>query len=234
MKIQKDNVTFEVTGEPAWFWDKMSKGEWEPETFQILNKFLTPDSIVFDIGAWVGPISLYASRIAKEVFAFEPDPVASRTLETNIELNHIENIKVYPVAVSNKDGHIDIGARTEFGDSMTSELWSKNMIRVPSFLFSRIGQEHSPTFIKMDIEGGEYYALPPAKEYLLNYRPTLYLSLHTTWFEGDRKTDYLNAICNVLTIYPYLYDAYGQKITVEQIKKSDGFTSVVGTFENPK
>ncbi len=68
------------------FWNKFS--EWEPWNQRALRAFVTSESVVFDIGAWVGPISLLSAALgAKKVFAFEPDPDAYRMLEKNVRAN---------------------------------------------------------------------------------------------------------------------------------------------------
>ena len=44
--------------------------KWEPDTFHVLDLFKNDDGILIDIGAWIGPISLYSSSllITKHLF----------------------------------------------------------------------------------------------------------------------------------------------------------------------
>jgi len=60
--------------------------------------------VVFDVGAYVGIYSLWASRLVGDGFvvAFEPNPIAFRWLISNIELNNVTNIKALPYALGDK------------------------------------------------------------------------------------------------------------------------------------
>lgn len=233
MKITKNKVEFEVTNEPEWFWKMMQDGSWEPETYMILDKYLKADREWFDIGAWVGPVALYGALISKKCYAFEPDPVAARVFRANIALNKIENIEFYESAVSDKDGRMEIGACNEYGDSMSSSLWKKSVIEVDAISLDRMGRTHNPNFIKMDIEGGEYRLLQMTKPYFEEFKPTLYLSLHTPWMNNNEnsKEMYFDVVCDILALYDFIYDCRGNKITVDDVRNLVGFTSVVATNE---
>lgn len=69
------------------FWTLLQNGRWEPETFVILRRFLNHRSVYYDIGAWIGPTVLYASKISGTVCAFEPDPVAYSHFLQNVTNN---------------------------------------------------------------------------------------------------------------------------------------------------
>lgn len=62
------------------FWRRAGRGDWEPETFAVLDAHLRGDADYLDIGAWIGPTVLYAARKARHVWCFEPDPTAYRHL----------------------------------------------------------------------------------------------------------------------------------------------------------
>lgn len=230
-KTLKNNFVFEVLEGHEWFWKQYTDGTWEIETFKIFDKYISKDRCYFDIGAWIGPTVLYGSKLAKEVYAFEPDPVANLILEKNIKVNDIGNVVISQSAVSAKNGYTEIGIRGDFADSMSSEIWSKNKIKAHTVSLQEVGEEHNPNFIKIDIEGGEFIMLPPAKEYLEKYKPTIYLSLHTPYFVGEAKQKYLDAVCDVLSIYPKLLDEWMNPVPLEDVRNFIGFRSVIGTFE---
>ena len=64
--------TFNYQGNEG-FWNGLDG--WEKETFDVLDKYIGKDSVVLDVGAWMGIISLYASKLGGNAFAFEPDDV---------------------------------------------------------------------------------------------------------------------------------------------------------------
>lgn len=117
---------------------------------------------------------------------------------------------------------------------MTSYLWNKESILVKSNTLEEIYCTMDMTecnFIKMDIEGGEYLALPAGKDILNKYKPTLYLSLHTPYFnESDPNNDYMEKICDVLSIYKKVYNMKGEEISLDEVAVLKWFTSIVATF----
>lgn len=87
-------------------WLDYKKGNYEPKTFKIFDKFLDEDHSYIDIGAYIGPTVLYACQLAKHCFAIEPDPIACKELKNNIALNaHLKSkITVSELAISNRSG----------------------------------------------------------------------------------------------------------------------------------
>src|SRR6185436_7919719 len=77
-----------------------------------------------DIGAWMGPTTLFAASKGSECWSFEPDPVAFARLQANVDANnglrdriHLQNKAVTP------DGTpIQLFTRYAFGDSGSSIL----------------------------------------------------------------------------------------------------------------
>ena len=67
-------------------------------------KASSPNGGVFlDVGANTGQYSLFMSRYANEVHAFEPyEPVLQR-FRRMVEINHLQNIKIYPLGLGNKN-----------------------------------------------------------------------------------------------------------------------------------
>src|SRR5271169_2276295 len=83
------------------FWRRMQDGAWEPETLWLLDRLLTPGVEFYDIGAWIGPTTLFASMKGVRVVAFEPDPVARKALATNLALNPTAgSVSVRPYALA--------------------------------------------------------------------------------------------------------------------------------------
>ena len=105
------------------FWRLAAKGVWEPHTFRILAKFLHPDSVYLDLGAWIGPTVIYAARKCAQVICFEPDMIAYQYLIWNIELNELRNVKPYNVALADQNAIMRMASfGGSLGDTMTSLL----------------------------------------------------------------------------------------------------------------
>lgn len=61
------------------FWSLVNDGTWEPDTKRWLE-LLEPGDLFVDIGAWIGPVSVWALQRGAYILAVEPDPVAFEEL----------------------------------------------------------------------------------------------------------------------------------------------------------
>jgi FkbM family methyltransferase len=140
---------------------RLQRGTWEPEVIEFFSKALRPGDIVFDIGAYVGPYTLLASRLvgpSGHVFAFEPDPVAQALLQRNVGVNRALNVSVVPYAVGASDGWASL-AYSVLGDSATritaaADPATTDVPIVSLRTFCR-KENVQPDVIKIDVEGAE-------------------------------------------------------------------------------
>ena len=61
----------------------------QEETLELLKNFITPDSVVVDIGAHIGTLAIPLARLAGKVIAFEPTPSTFNLLKKNAEQNNL-------------------------------------------------------------------------------------------------------------------------------------------------
>lgn len=165
--VRLADETFQVCDGFDRFWDKADAGKWEPKTLRTIKRHVGRSTVVFDIGAWIGPTVLYAARNARRVIAFEPDPIALAALETNLSLNPdvADKVTVLDKAVWTEAGVRMMGNKREQGNSESSLLtpkagggWPVECVD-PSTLLSMVSASE-PVFVKMDVEGAEYHVLP--------------------------------------------------------------------------
>lgn len=208
----------QLNGEPfkldpyhSKFWRKVSAGDWEPETFDILDQHLHPDRDYIDIGAWIGPTVLYAARRARHVWCFEPDPVAYRHLVWNLELNDIRNVSAFSVAISGGFGVARMASqRGEAGDSTSSLLHDgahgTDALTIGWDQFAQSADLSAVSLVKMDIEGAEFPVLPSLRPWLTQTRPALLLSTHAPYLAPDQRSSAMHALADALSFYPTCRD----------------------------
>lgn len=188
LTVQRGGLALEVVPAPdadLWdFWGQFAAGKWEPETFEVLDRFLTPHGCYVDLGAWIGPTVLYAARKCSLVVAVEPDPVAYGQLVRNLELNGMENHVLWHGAVDTHDNGTILYAHRALGDSMSSVMVPSDLsLEVPTrTLASLLDMWGLVDLIKMDIEGAESRVLPGAVDYLARRRIPLLVSLHEDFY----------------------------------------------------
>lgn len=166
----------------AAFWRKVAEGRWETDTFEFIDRHVSAGTVFIDIGAWIGPITLYAAPVARQVIALEPDPVAWASLERNVALNP-GPIELWHAALGLTPGELELFAADGFGRSVTSALGAPGAesIRVPVRTFDDLDQAippGAPIAVKVDIEGYEYELFDALLAFVQRRGGALHLSLH--------------------------------------------------------
>jgi len=216
------------------FWNRVGAGLWEPQTFEVFQRFLRPDASYMDLGAWIGPTVLYGALLSRRVHALEPDPVAFAELSRNVAANSalLSKICLHPVGVAARTESLQLyagglyhGTQSEFGDSMSGMFATADASTQPSREvqgmdlehFMELHAIHDCNFIKMDIEGGEYAVIPGLWRRLRCHgQPTLYVSFHAP--EPARRELLMRACLDELLLcYPRFYSAVSaQAVPLEQ------------------
>ncbi len=189
--------------------------DWEPETFNIFDIFLSQDKNLLDIGAWVGPTSIYGSLISRHVVSVEPDPVAFDFLSKNIQLNNIDNITLLNKACSN-DQTVYINSKYCFGSSMSfvsTEGSGEISVKVDGISIEELLSLRDFSLIKMDIEGYEEVLLPANIDLVRNI--PLFLSIHKPFY-----TDVSNLL-EALASYNFIYNEKLEKVDISEILVND-------------
>jgi FkbM family methyltransferase len=191
-----------VADDQPTFWDRVEAGRWEPGTLAVIGRHVDSRTTFLDLGAWVGPTTLYAAHVARRVIAVEADPAALEQLNRNLTANPdlAERIEVVPRAIHPHDGHVTLGARRKPGDSMSSVLltnaahsWSAMTI-TPARLADMLASGDR-LVIKMDLEGAEYALLPSlgpllerADAVLISFHPKILVAAAGNRKEAARRT----------------------------------------------
>jgi len=203
------------------FWRDLGRGAWEPSLLQFLEDSLTRDSTFLDLGAWIGPATLFAAKRCRRVFAIEPDPAAYRHLLWNLELNAIQNAMPFQVAIGEETGLRRLDARGErLGDSKSTLLPGEGSGAETEVVclswgdwLALAGQPRIDC-MKIDIEGGEFEVLPAIRDYLASERPKLHLSLHVLSLPQEHRGRAIEAATEALRAYANVRDERGALLSL--------------------
>jgi FkbM family methyltransferase len=141
--------------------------------------------VFVDVGANRGHHSVFMSRYARQVHAFEPYPVVLAVFERTIKLNRISNIVIHPVGLGDKSEILrfyeppgtNLGAGTFVSD------WKKDGGPSQEFRIVRGDDELSNSgvrpvdLIKIDVEGFEKPVLHGLAATLRRDRPVVVFEL---------------------------------------------------------
>lgn len=160
------------------------RGEYEkPLSDYISNYILFKEGdVALDIGANIGWYSLLLSNVMPDntvIYAFEPDPLNFKLLNNNIELNKRSNIVAVNCAVSNKNeikklyqySNRNLG-RHSLLDINEGEYVEVEAVVLDDYILSKELDVSRVKFIKIDVEGYEYFALSGASN-VLNHVDTV-------------------------------------------------------------
>jgi FkbM family methyltransferase len=213
--ISISNFSFKVDPYHPRYWRSVARGEWEPQTYEMMNRLLKADSLYCDIGAWIGPTVIYAAKICREVIAFEPDPVAYRYLRWNIELNDLHNVVSFNVALSDEASIRRMGSfGGKLGDSTTTLLDNHakgvavDAVALPWHAFAARWDSPAIDYLKIDIEGGEFVLVPTLRDYLLAHKPIVHLSTHAPFLDIATRREKMQELMHVMSIYRNCFDQH--------------------------
>lgn len=168
----------------------------EVKELLFLHSFLKRSHVVLDVGANQGEFSLFtAKRVsAGGVYAFEPLPNMFQRLSTNIKVNGYQHVKALELAIGKTDGRLTIvdpstdneGVASAYWNGQTGRRFDVNMRSLDScwleFQWPRVD------LIKLDIEGGEWFALQGARQILETFRPTVLIEFNARSYAAASYT----------------------------------------------
>jgi FkbM family methyltransferase len=170
------------------FWARYRSGKWESHTKALLYETLHQGDLFVDVGAWIGPVSLWALELGAEVIAVEPDPLALTELRRRVP----PSVEIWEGAVGVRAGKAGLGGSGRdgraFGFSM-SHLERKGEIEIQMWTLAEILAGRRPALVKIDVEGYEIELLPQIAPYLATARVPMQVALHGVlpdpgWFSG--------------------------------------------------
>jgi FkbM family methyltransferase len=187
-----------------WFLPLFKEGGWESDTFKIFECVKDRDKVAVDIGAWIGPTSIWLSNNFKNVISIEPDPIAYKALKDNLKNSNCNNAITVNRPCYNEEKQRVFGvnsfdknlAREGLGSS-TSQIKtttddSQDCIQTAITLkyLTNFSVFSEICFVKVDIEGGEEYILLDLFEYAQKNRWKLYISFHYNWWREKNILKY--------------------------------------------
>lgn len=165
---------------PGYGWAYLYGG-WERPQVRLMQKFIGPGSIAYDLGANYGMHTLLMNRLVGptgRVFAFEPSQEIFAALQEQLTLNPGHSVTPVNRAVGEQSGvaSFDMGHHRGAGHLSSEGGMQVKVVTLDDFVFSE--GNPPPNFIKIDVEGGESAALRGAAKVLEKHRPAIMVELH--------------------------------------------------------
>ena len=145
-------------------------GEYSKLELALIESFLSPDSIVLDVGAHIGALTIPISRMCKKVFAVEPQAEVVEVLKKNLTLAGVTNVEIFPFALGFENSQKSYTPNPySMGSIRMEDTGDRSAQVVP---LDDLGLES--TFIKIDVEGMELEVLAGGQKTIAKHRPYLF------------------------------------------------------------
>jgi FkbM family methyltransferase len=171
-------------------------GHFEDHVAHAMQSNVRSGDVVYDVGANAGWHTLRLAHLVGPegvVHSFEPTPRDQSLLALNLVVNGISTVVIEPVALSDVEGTVPFATFTSPGVNRIAgtDLPADAMVidveatMLDTFVFDR-GHD-PPTFIKIDVEGGELSVLQGARRVIVEHRPIVVAEVRR-----DRTWDAVN------------------------------------------
>jgi FkbM family methyltransferase len=210
-------------------------GEVEYHLIQYLVSTIRPDFVMIDIGAHHGAYTLIVAHELRNrgwkgvIHSFEPDSRNFSLLEYNIQQNNLEDyVVLHNQAVGSIVGKQNFYKKED--NSSNFLLYSNNYLEeqnIKGNLLESVEVNtidnictalNSVDLIKLDIQGGESYALKGGNKTINNYQPILLVEAVAEW-ESTQQ------VIKILDEYNYLIRGVNKKGEICEINSKDVFVS---------
>lgn len=155
-------------------------GTYERKQSNQFTSFCKTSKSFWDLGAHTGYYTLlyHFHNTGGQIFAFEPSELNIQLFKKHMELNKIQNYKLFEDAVSDKEGSLSFKkTRTSVAGKLDDAGETKvNVVRLSKLISE--GKIQIPDLVKMDIEGAEENVLRDMKEIFARTKPVLFVSTH--------------------------------------------------------
>jgi FkbM family methyltransferase len=165
-----------------------ASGNYEVHLQKALSAHLEPGSVVYDVGAHIGVVSMFASELvgsAGTIFAFEADPENAERIKMHAQRNNLSQIQVFSCVVWSSDGYLSFerasaeSSRNQGSVAATSDRTKRDAIVVESISLDNFANRRlAPTLIKIDVEGAEAEVLRGCEQIFARSHPTVICEVH--------------------------------------------------------
>ena len=161
---------------------------WEEHNHDIIDKYVTKDSICVEVGSHIGTISVKLSKKCKHLYCFEPLKDSFVLLNKNLAINRCSNVNSYEIALSNehKKTTIDFISKNNPGGSGLLYNYQKinsdiielkneypiELITLDSFNIEKLD------YLKIDVEGYEKNVIEGGYETIKRCKPFIVMEIY--------------------------------------------------------
>ena len=159
-------------------------GNWSGDLLTLTDHFITPGSVIIEIGANIGFESLYYAKKHPGcvVHSYEPGSYAFHSLSVSKAYHQLDNLKVFKLGVGDQNQLLEIASPTAASVNKglgslkqnvdLDDSYQKESIQVVT-LDSHFQDERTVALLKIDTQGFEWNVLQGAAKTIAKHRPAI-------------------------------------------------------------
>jgi FkbM family methyltransferase len=199
--LSNENIAIYTSADNYIEYCILSNGDYEGDICKLINISLRPGFIALDIGANIGLQTMRMSRCVGKtgmVYSFEPIAYLQKKFKQNIALNNCDNVKLFPLALSDKADTLTMTVNEKQWNQGTFSLSREGNEGVPQQIAVKVADDIEEIknierldLVKIDVEGFEYHVLRGLKATLKKHRPRLIFEYDKNYWlsTGQHLTD---------------------------------------------
>ncbi len=204
------------------FW-KYLYPTWNKNLFNIIETLCKKDKIFIDIGAWIGAVSIYASRFSKKVYSIEPHPeffkeclksakdnsINMECIQKTIWKDNCDNGFLTPIKYIMNDQHKYGFYNYQPSLDCSEQIKKENtpITTIHSFIKNYNINYSEISLIKVNIVGNEEFILEDLLKIHNKYNVPLYISFFIPYWKNKDLSRFNNVLTekhiNLLTKNPF-------------------------------
>ncbi len=205
----------------------------EEKEMELLPFFLSKEDEAIDIGANYAYYTVRLARLCKKVYAFEPIPFTYKVCDMLVKHYKLKNTILYNKGVGDKNewhkftipvtdfgaisaGQAHFGERDDNLEGREKHVkFTKNQVVDCEViaLDSLINNFTNIKFIKIDIEGAEYFALKGMRGIIEKFKPVVLIEINPFFLKGFNISEQqIKDLITNLEYQLFIYDAHSKKL----------------------
>ncbi|MDA7669971.1 FkbM family methyltransferase [Akkermansiaceae bacterium] len=170
--------------------------KWEEHQHDLAHKYINSDSVVVEVGAHIGSLTIILSKLSKNVHCFEPLKQSYDLLRKNLLLNNCKNVITYQKGVGDEIGNTKVGyisngncgATILKGGSVDKYWKNKTDLDVELVTLDSLNLDRLD-YLKIDVEGYEENVIKGGLNTINNFKPIIVIECMEDYNLGSIISD---------------------------------------------
>jgi FkbM family methyltransferase len=174
IKSELKGMDFWYRKDDKFIGQRIALDKFEKFETALMEGQINSESIFVDVGANIGYYTLLMARVAKKVYAIEPDKKCFEILKKNVEDNNLKNVILLNIAASDKKEKKYLSrdeknqGNSQINDKNGEIIWANTLDNI-------LINEQKISLIKIDTQGWEPQVVEGANKIIKRDRPTMFL-----------------------------------------------------------